>query len=135
MVAQRNFALTAIMFFSSLVMANPAPSEFKPHLTDCAAFFGLLSQSNTDLSDQYKSMAFVFSLYAAEAIPSNEMDQEVSLSKKKIFTLISDAKSNNDQAGVAEQLSRCMSTLERAEKVLRPQMSEFNRSLVPKLFE
>lgn len=133
----RYFCFLAIAFpLASIAFADEGVREFRPHLSDCAAFFGLLSQSNnSEQANQYKSMALVFSSYAVEVIPPNEIDKELDSSKKKISKLVSNARETDNREQLGTQLSLCISTLKDAEKTLRPKMSEFSQSMTPKLFE
>ncbi|GGI53302.1 hypothetical protein [Oxalicibacterium solurbis] len=135
MVLRNIYCIVLPLLFATSAFAELSQNEFRPHLTDCATFFGLVSQSNTDRTAQYKSMAFVFSLYAAEVIGPEEIDKELILSKGKISELISRAQSNDDKDAIGAQVSLCMTTLEKAEKIIRPKMSEPSKSMTPELFK
>ena len=136
MIARYIYFLAAALSSASIAFADERVREFRPHLSDCAAFFGLLSQSNnSEQANQYKSMALVFSLYAVEVIPPKEIDKELDSSKRKISKLVSDARETDNKELIGTQLSLCISTLKGAEKTLRPKMSEFSQSMTPKLFE
>lgn len=125
----------AILFSASFAYADENTNKFTPQLTDCAAFFGLLSQSNTERTAQFKSMAFVFSSYSTEVITAEKIDKEVSKSMTKISAIVKEAERTDNNEAVSNLVSSCMNTLEIAEKELRPKMSELSKSLTPKIFE
>lgn len=64
---QRLLSSFGILFFlSTNANAQASETSWAP-LTDCAAFFGLASQGNSEKTEQFKSLAFIYSSYAASA--------------------------------------------------------------------
>lgn len=129
------FSICLLIAFAKPSAAVEKLEDFKPNLTNCAVFFGILSQAKTDNAPRFKSMAFLFSSYSTTVIPPSDIDKELAESRKNIGELLKNSRDGNNQEVISNQFSTCMDTLKKAEEVLWPKLSEINKSLTPKIFE
>ena len=127
-----SIALTMACCLVTASTAHAESNEYVPNLTDCASFFGLLSQSQNKHSEGFKAMAASFSSYAVQVVPRMELELELDNSKRRIGALISESKSKDDQSAVSKQAEICFSVLKNAEIELWPKLPEPLRSLTPR---
>jgi hypothetical protein len=128
-----NKLIVLLLLLTTLNSATSAADEgFTPHLTDCATFFGLLAQSQSNSSGSFRSLASAFSTYAVEVIPSKDLASELEKSKQRIGLLVSESRSKNDESGVAKQTEICFAVLKSAETELWPRLTELSKLLTPK---
>lgn len=126
-------AVTLAFFLASGASAESSAEEFIPQLTDCASFFGLLSQSSRKSADSFKTIAAAFSLYAVEVVPKAQLETEFENSKHRIGLMVSEAKLKDDQSAVSMQAEACFVVLRKAEILLWPKLPELSKSLAPRI--
>jgi len=103
------------------------------HLLDCAAFFGLMSQSKSEFSEGMKVFAFAATSYATVEFAN---ERQVEIEAKKSMALLTDELSTlqENQEALKGKLETCISVLKAAEFELRPRMDELMKALVPEIF-
>ncbi len=129
-----SLALIVSCCLAASAPAIASANDYVPHLTDCASFFGLLSQAPIKDSIGFRTMVASFSTYAVEVVPRTELDAELEKSKRRISTLVTDAKLKNDQGEIAKQADTCFAILKKAEVELWPKLPELSKLLTPRIF-
>lgn len=102
-------------------------------LADCGAFFGLLSQSNSEFSEGMKGFSTAATSYAIVAFP-DPRQAEIEVGKSMVNLTNEMPKLQKDQDAFKQKFEGCVATLKIGEAELRPQMDDSMKSLVPELF-
>jgi len=111
---------------------NSDPTRGK-RLLDCGAFFGLLSQSKSEISDGMKAFALAATSYATVEF-ANERQVEIEAAKSMALLADELPTLQQDQEALKRKLGTCISVLKSAEVELRPRMDEVMKTLVPEIF-
>jgi hypothetical protein len=126
--------VAAVILLGPLLVST-GTAEGKPDpilgtsLSDCSAFFGLLSA----FSEGMKGFALAATSYAIFAF--DDQRQAESAAGKSMVQLADEMpKLQEDQIAFKNKLETCVSILKTAELELRPRMDETMKTLVPKLF-
>lgn len=136
----KRLALTmAAMTLVAPLVAFAAPDAGKPdptfgtRLSDCSAFFGLLSQSQSEIAEGMKGFALAATAYAIVAFAD---DRQAAIEVGKSTVSLADEFPNlsRDRAAFENKFLTCVSALKAAELELRPRMDEITKNLVPEMF-
>lgn len=103
-------------------------------LADCGAFFGLLSQSQSEFSEGMKGFSAAATSYALIAF-STPRQAEIEVGKSMVNLADEMPKIQKDQNAFKQKFEGCIATLKIGEAELRPQMDDIMKSLVPEIFE
>ena len=131
------FALLAFSL-APAVIANQDTDrdQLGEKLSDCGAFFGLLSQASTKQAEIAKNFSTASIAYAQTAFNDDGKFMEATrVSTQKAATFVSELKKTNDRKRFEDEFKFCISTLETAENTLRNEMPEISKSIVPELFK
>lgn len=126
-----------LLLVSSLAVASPGESNIDPslgkRLSDCGAFFGLLSKSESDIAPSMKSFAFVATSYAIAGF--DDLRQAESEIGKSMVSLANDFPIlQQDHDALKLRFDACISAMKTAEVEIRPRMDETMKTLVPLIF-
>jgi hypothetical protein len=131
--------LIAIVTFSKITFAvanqNNERTQFGIKLSDCGALFGLISQGDSSHSNTMRNFSIASVLYAQTAINDDlAYAKQVQLSMKKAADYVTYLQESDNKDDLKNELTLCFSSLEKAEKTLRSEMSELNKGLAPEMF-
>jgi hypothetical protein len=127
------------MIFLAPMMACAATNADKPdptfgaQLSDCSAFFGLLSQSNSEFSAGMKGFSLASTSYAIVAF-SDPGKFEIETGKSMVRLVDEFPNLKQDKTAFENKFTTCVSVLKTAELELRPLMDETTKQLVPEMF-
>lgn len=126
-----------LLLASSLASASPSESNIGQslgkHLSDCGAFFGLLSKSESEISSSMKSFAFVATSYAIAGF-DDPLQAESEIAKSMVSFANELPNLQQDHDALKLKFDTCVSALKAAETELRPRMEETMKALVPLIF-
>lgn len=124
--------LAPTLIFNAFAESKPDPT-LGTSLSDCSAFFGLLSQAQSQFSEGMKEFALAATSYAAVAF-SKPREAETAVGKSMVRLSDEFPKLQRDQEAFKYKFETCLSTLKIAELELRPQLDETTKALVPEYF-
>lgn len=108
--------------------------EYTAHLTDCAALYLGLSNTNNPNKQAFTLLALVFYSYAGEIYPSKQLKNKMADSGEKLASSMKEIMENKDITILGDQIMVCQNVLRIAESKLRPNMSERKKELTPMLY-
>jgi hypothetical protein len=135
----RSSLLVSVIVLLAPLLAFNAAAENEPdqalgtRLSDCGAFFGLLSQAQSQYSEAMKVFAYAAMSYAVVAF-SNPQEAEASVGRSMVRLGEELPILQKDSEAFRLRYARCLSTLKAAEPKLRPRLDEVTKALVPELF-
>jgi hypothetical protein len=126
-----------LLLASSLAFASSGESKsdhsLGKRLSDCGAFFGLLSKSESEISSSMRSFAFIATSYSVAAF--DDPLQAESENGKSMVSLADELpKLQQDHGALKRKFDTCISALKSAEIEIRPRMNETMKNLVPLIF-
>jgi len=124
--------LVPLAAFSAIDHDTPNPT-FGTQLSDCSAFFGLLSQSKSEFAEGMKGFAFAATNYSIVAF-ADASKAEVEAGKSMLRLADEFPNLMHDKAAFGNKFSTCVSALKTAELELRPRMDETTKKLIPEMF-
>lgn len=130
--------VSAIVLLAPLLAFNAAAESeldqaLGSRLSDCGAFFGLLSQAQSQYSEAMRAFAYAATSYAVVAF-SNPQEAEASVGKSMVRLGEELPILRKDSETFRLRYALCLSTLKAAEPKLRPRLDEVTKALVPELF-
>lgn len=109
--------------------------ELGRNLSDCGALFGLLAKANSSHADGMRQFAMASTMYSLTAFNNDKaFEEQTKLSVKKASEFIKSIQKSSDKSKFENEFNTCITTLKTAEKNLREDMTEINKSIVPVIF-
>jgi hypothetical protein len=139
-VNKLKFSTLILITFAQISLAhgsqNIQRNELAHKLSDCGSFFGLLSQTKSSYAEAMKAFSLASIVYAQTAFNDDAaFTDSAKLSTKKAADLITKIQDSNDNSLLENEYTQCTTTLASAEKSLRPELSDLNKSIVPEFFK
>ena len=132
------FRVSVIVLLAPLLAFNAAAESepdqaLGPRLSDCGAFFGLLSRAQSQYSEVMRAFAYAATSYAVVA-GATPQEAEASVGRSMVRLGEELPILQKDSEAFRLRYALCLSTLKAAEPKLRPRLDEVTKALVPELF-
>ena len=128
--------MVAIIFIAPLVVLAADKKQpdivFGKRLADCGAFFGMISQPNTEFARTFRGLSFIATSYAAEAFLDHSLF-EIEF-KKSIADITNNLQEFADRHAAQQKIEACMGDILNAQIKFHHGMNEETKKLVPYLF-